>query len=52
MKNTYTIKQDVNGNECLEMVTAEGVVTYVPMVAGNADYEEYLDPKQDEAKTL
>ena len=42
--NTYEIKQDVSGNDYLEMTTLNGVVSFVPMVAGNADYQAYLNP--------
>jgi len=52
--NTYEIKQDISGNDYLEMTTTDGVVSVVPMVAGNSDYEAYLNPvevKADEAKT-
>lgn len=42
--NTYEIKQDISGNDYLEMTTPDGVVSFVPMVAGNADYEAYLNP--------
>jgi hypothetical protein len=51
--NTYVIKQDASGNDYLEMTAPDGVVSFVPMVAGNADYEAYLNPeevKADEAK--
>jgi hypothetical protein len=44
--NTYKIKQDISGADYLEMTTPEGVISYVPMVAGNADYEAYLNPDQ------
>ena len=43
--NTYEIKQDISGNDYLEMTTSDGVVSFVPMVAGNADYEAYLNPE-------
>ena len=46
--NTYEIKQDILGNDYLEMTTPEGVVSFVPMVEGNADYEAYLNPEQSE----
>lgn len=42
--NTYEIKQDISGNDYLEMTTPEGLVSFVPMVAGNSDYENYLNP--------
>ncbi len=49
--NTYEIKQDISGNDYLEMTTPDGVVSFVPMVEGNADYEAYLNP-DDEAQSL
>lgn len=42
--NTYEVKQDIAGNDYLEMTTPEGAVSFVPMVAGNTDYEAYLNP--------
>ena len=47
MKNTYklkTIELQEGTTEILEMTDANGVVSCVPMVAGNADYEAYLNP--------
>lgn len=44
MKNTYEVKTDIFGVDYLEMTTADGTVSIVPMVAGNADYEAYLNP--------
>ena len=45
MKNTYEIKTDIFGKDYLEMTTPDGVVSFVPMVAGNADYAAYLNPE-------
>ena len=45
--NTYEIKQDISGNDYLEMTTPDGVVSFVPMVAGNSDYEAYLNPEAE-----
>lgn len=42
MKNTYAIKQDISGNDYLEMTTPEGVVSFVPMDESNSDYQVYL----------
>jgi hypothetical protein len=47
MKNTYEIKTDIYGVDYLEMTTPQGVVSFVPMVAGNADYEAYLNPEAE-----
>jgi hypothetical protein len=44
MANTYEIKTNIFGEDYLEMTTADGTITVVPMVAGNADYEAYLNP--------
>jgi hypothetical protein len=43
MKNTYETKTDAFGVDYLEMTTPDGVISFVPMVAGNADYEAYLN---------
>jgi hypothetical protein len=48
MKNTYEIKTNAFGEDYLEMTTPDGVVSFVPMVAGNADYEAYLNPVADQ----
>ena len=42
--NTYEIKQTLDGVDYLEMTSADGTISIVPMVAGNADYENYLNP--------
>lgn len=47
MKNTYkvkTIELQENTTQILEMTDENGVISCVPMVAGNADYEAYLNP--------
>jgi hypothetical protein len=48
MKNTYQIKQDIEGNDYLEMTSPDGVVSHVPMVEGNSDYHAYLNPNEAE----
>jgi histone deacetylase complex regulatory component SIN3 len=50
--NTYEIKQDISGNDYLEMTTPDGVVSFVPMVAGNSDYENYLNPKAEQSTPI
>jgi len=42
MKNTYGVKIDAYGVDYLEMTSPDGVVSFVPMVAGNSDYQAYL----------
>ncbi len=42
MKNTYEVKQTIEGVDYLEMTTPEGTISDVPMVADNADYQDYL----------
>ncbi len=49
MKNTYEVKTDALGVDYLEMTTPDGVVSFVPMVAGNADYERYLNPEAEQS---
>ena len=41
---TITYKKITNelGESYLEMKEADGTIRFVPMVAGNADYQEYL----------
>ncbi len=50
--NTYEIKQDISGNDYLEMTTPDGVVSFVPMVAGNSDYENYLNPQAEQSTPM
>jgi hypothetical protein len=52
MKNTYEIKTDAFGVDYLEMTTPDGVVSFVPMVAGNADYEAYLNPQAEQSTPI
>jgi hypothetical protein len=52
MKNTYKIKTDIYGVDYLEMTTPQGVVSFVPMVAGNADYEAYLNPQAEQSTPM
>ncbi len=47
--NTYEIKQTIDGTDYLEMTTPDGLVSFVPMVAGNSDYENYLNPKAEQS---
>jgi hypothetical protein len=49
MKNTYELKTNIFGEDYLEMTTPDGVVSFVPMVAGNADYEAYLNPQAEQS---
>ncbi len=49
MKITYEVKTDIFGVDYLEMVTPDGIVSFVPMVAGNADYERYLNPEAEQS---
>jgi len=41
---TYELKTLADGTQYLEMTDENGQVWGVPMVAGNADYERYLNP--------
>ena len=41
--NTYELKTNIVGEDYLEMTTPDGVVSFVPMVEGNADYKAYLE---------
>jgi hypothetical protein len=50
MKTTYEIKQTVDKTDFIEMTTPDGVVSFVPMVEGNADYQAYLESLEPKAK--
>jgi hypothetical protein len=41
--NTYEVKQTIEGVDYLEMTTADGTISDVPMVTDNADYQAYLE---------
>ena len=47
MKTTYKEVTNERGETYLEMTTPDGVLSFVPMVAGNADYERYLNPEAE-----
>ena len=49
MKNTYKLITNERNESYLEMTTSDGVVSFVPMVAGNADYEAYLNPQAEQS---
>ena len=50
--NTYELKTNIVGEDYLEMTTPNGVVSFVPMVAGNADYEAYLNQQAEQSTTM
>ena len=50
--NTYEIKQDISGKDYLEMTTPDGIVSFVPMVPGNADYQAYLNSKTEQSTPI
>jgi hypothetical protein len=55
MKNTYELKNIETSDgiiEILEMTDSNNVVSTVPMVAGNADYEAYLNPAEQSTPNL
>lgn len=49
MTKTYKEITNERNDIYLEMTEEDGTIRFVPMVAGNADYEVYLNPKQNEA---
>lgn len=44
MGNTYKEITNELGETYLEMTEPDGTIRFVPMIAGNADYEAYLNP--------
>lgn len=42
MKNIYEVKTNAFGEDYLEMTAPDGLVSFVPMVEGNSDYQAYL----------
>ena len=51
---TITYKEITNelGETYLEMTEADGTIRFVPMVAGNSDYENYLNPKAEQSTPM
>ena len=43
MKPTYKEFTNALGETYLELTEADGTIRFVPMIAGNADYEAYLN---------
>jgi hypothetical protein len=50
--NTYKIKKTIDGIDYLEMIDLDGTISSVPMVAGNADYEAYLNPQAEQSTPI
>lgn len=51
MPKTYKEITPAIGDAYLEMTDDDGTIRFVPMVAGNADYEAYLNPDKVEHLT-
>jgi hypothetical protein len=52
MKPTYEIVKDSFmgiETETLKRTDSDGLVSWIPMVAGNADYERYLNPEAEQS---
>ena len=49
MTKTYELKTFGDGTKYLEMTDENGQIWGVPMVAGNADYERYLNPEAEQS---
>jgi hypothetical protein len=53
MKYTYEIiVSDFDNSEVLKRTDKDGGIAWIPMVAGNADYEEYLNPKAEQSTPI
>jgi hypothetical protein len=52
MTKTYELKTFEDGTKYLEMTDENGQIWGVPMVAGNADYERYLNPEAEQSTPL
>ena len=46
---TYELKTFEDGTQALQMTDENGQIWGVPMVAGNADYERYLNPEAEQS---
>jgi hypothetical protein len=49
MANTYEVKTNIFGEDYLEMTTADGTITIVPMHESNSDYQRYLNPEAEQS---
>ncbi len=49
MTNTYEVKTNIFGEDYLEMTTADGTITIVPMDEANSDYQRYLNPEAEQS---
>jgi hypothetical protein len=50
MTYTYEIVTDeITQSEILKRTDEVGIIAWVPMVAGNADYESYLNPQAEQS---
>ena len=50
MTYTYEIVIDeITKSEILKRTDETGVISWIPMVAGNADYEAYLNPEAEQS---
>jgi hypothetical protein len=38
----YTLKENEDGTQFIEMIDEEGIMSFVPIAADNADYQAYL----------
>jgi hypothetical protein len=50
--NTYEVKQSIDNTNFIEMTTPEGIVSFVPMVDGNSDYQRYLNPEAEQSTPI
>jgi hypothetical protein len=52
MANTYEVKTNIFGEDYLEMTTADGTITIVPMDEANSDYQRYLNPEAEQSTPI
>jgi len=45
----YELRKDENGLDSLFLIEANGKEWSVPMVEGNSDYDNYLNPKAEQS---
>jgi hypothetical protein len=49
MEYTYEIVTNELGEEALKRTDTDGVVSWIPMVEGNSDYQRYLNPEAEQS---
>jgi hypothetical protein len=53
MTASYEVIENIDGTQIIKRMNQDGSISFIPKDEGNADYQEYLNPKKpNEASTL